>query len=166
MASSTGSINFLRSLQLFYSLNKIGATHFILCPGSRSAPLAMAAGELYRKGFIELFNSIDERSAGFHALGITAASGNISIVITTSGTAVANLLPAAIEADRSCEPLLLITADRPERLKNCGANQTVNQENTVLTLTIKIMNFWRIMLFGIKLSKLPRSWIVPSRFLR
>ena len=129
MASSTGSINFLRSLQLLYSLNKIGATHFILCPGSRSAPLAMAAGELYRKGFIELFNSIDERSAGFHALGITAASGNISIVITTSGTAVANLLPSAVEADKSCKTVLFVTADRPSRLKNCGANQTVQQES-------------------------------------
>ena len=72
--------------------------------------------------------AIDERSAGFHALGLALASGRAIAVITTSGTAVANLLPAAVEADRSCIPLVLITADRPTRLKDCGANQTVNQE--------------------------------------
>ena len=129
MTSSIGSRNFLRSLQLLFYLKKIGANNFILCPGSRSAPLALAAGELYKKEEIELFNSIDERSAGFHALGISAASGNISVVITTSGTAVANLLPAAVEADKSSIPVLFITADRPLRLKNCGANQTVQQED-------------------------------------
>ena len=81
-----------------------------------------------RAGLITLSTAIDERSAGFHALGRSSASGIATAVITTSGTAVANLLPAAVEADRSSQPLLLISADRPLRLKNKGANQTVNQE--------------------------------------
>ena len=100
----------------------------VLCPGSRSGPLALAAAGLQRAGLITLSTAIDERSAGFHALGRTSASGVATAVITTSGTAVANLLPAAVEADRSGQPLLLISADRPLRLKNKGANQTVNQE--------------------------------------
>ena len=100
----------------------------MLCPGSRSGPLALAAGGLARAGLIQLDTAIDERSAAFLALGRSTARGRASAVITTSGTAVANLLPAAVEADRSCQPLLLLTADRPARLKHCGANQTVNQE--------------------------------------
>ena len=100
----------------------------VLCPGSRSGPLALAAAGLMRSGLITLSTAIDERSAGFHALGRSRASGVATAVITTSGTAVANLLPAAVEADRSSQPLLLISADRPLRLKNKGANQTVNQE--------------------------------------
>ena len=128
MTSSIEFQNFFRSFQLLNLFVDIGISHFILCPGSRSAPLAIAAGELLKRGKIKLINSLDERSAGFHALGISAASSNNVIVITTSGTAVANLLPSAVEADRSCINILYITADRPLRLKNCGANQTVNQE--------------------------------------
>ena len=128
MTSSIECQNFLRSLQLLDLFIKIGVKNLILCPGSRSAPLAIAAGELNKRGFINLFNSIDERSAGFHSLGISTASGDISLVVTTSGTAVGNLLPAAIEADKSCKSIIFITADRPLRLKNCGSNQTVNQE--------------------------------------
>ena len=128
MSSSIEFQNFFRSLKLLNLFVDIGISYFILCPGSRSAPLAIAAGELFRRGKIKLINSIDERSAGFHALGISTASSRNVIVITTSGTAVANLLPSAVEADRSCINLIYITADRPIRLKNCGANQTVNQE--------------------------------------
>ena len=79
-----------------------------------------------------LTTAIDERSAGFLALGMATAAGNAAAVVTTSGTAVANLLPAVVEADRSTQPLLLLTADRPQRLKECGANQTVNQEEFLL----------------------------------
>ena len=128
MTSSIECQNFFRSLQLLDLFTKIGVKNLILCPGSRSAPLAIAAGELNKRGIINLFNSIDERSAGFHSLGISTASGDISLVVTTSGTAVGNLLPAAIEADKSCKSIIFITADRPLRLKNCGSNQTVNQE--------------------------------------
>tara|TARA_B100000900_G_scaffold237396_1_gene201571 strand:- start:315 stop:2087 length:1773 start_codon:yes stop_codon:yes gene_type:complete len=128
MTSSVEFQNFFKSLQILNLLVDNGISHFILCPGSRSAPLAIAAGELFRRGKIKLINSLDERSAGFHALGISAASSNNVVVITTSGTAVANLLPSAVEADRSCINILYLTADRPLRYKDCGANQTVNQE--------------------------------------
>jgi len=101
----------------------------VLCPGSRSGPLALAAASLSKKKELILITSIDERSAAFLALGISAASGEVTGVITTSGSAVANLLPAAVEADRSCHPLLFLTADRPLRLKECGANQAVNQQD-------------------------------------
>jgi len=133
MTSSIEFQNFFRSLQLLNLLIDIGISHFILCPGNRSTPLAIAAGELFRRGKIKLINSLDERSAGFHALGISAASSNNVVVITTSGTAVSNLLPSAVEADRSCINILYITADRPLRLKDCGANQTVNQEEFLLS---------------------------------
>ena len=128
MTSSIECQNFFRSLQLLDLFTKIGVKNLILCPGSRSAPLAIAAGELNKRRILNVFNSIDERSAGFHSLGISTASGDVSLVVTTSGTAVGNLLPAAIEADKSCKSIVFITADRPLRLKNCGSNQTVNQE--------------------------------------
>ena len=140
MTSSIECKNFLRSLQLLNLFIKIGVQNLILCPGSRSAPLAIAAGELNKLGLVNIFNSIDERSAGFHSLGISAASGNLSLVITTSGTAVSNLLPAAVEADRSCKGLIFITADRPLRLKECGANQTVNQEEFLSSVCRRVLS--------------------------
>ncbi len=140
MTSSIECKNFLRSLQLLNLLIKIGVQNLILCPGSRSAPLAIAAGELNKLGLVNIFNSIDERSAGFHSLGISAASGNLSLVITTSGTAVSNLLPAAVEADRSCKGIIFLTADRPLRLKDCGANQTVNQEDFLSSVCRRVLS--------------------------
>ena len=137
MTSSIECKNFLRSLQLLNLLITIGVENLILCPGSRSAPLAIAAGELNKLGKINIFNSIDERSAGFHALGISTASGKLSLVITTSGTAVSNLLPAAVEADRSYKGVIFLTADRPLRLKDCGSNQTVNQEDFLISVCRK-----------------------------
>ena len=112
---------------LLSALMGLGLKRAVLCPGSRSGPLALAASRLESQG-LSLLTGIDERSSAFFALGQTRADGQPTAVITTSGTAVANLLPAAVEADFSALPLLLLTADRPERLKACGANQTVNQE--------------------------------------
>jgi 2-succinyl-5-enolpyruvyl-6-hydroxy-3-cyclohexene-1-carboxylate synthase len=115
------------ALTLLHALRRGGLTHAVLCPGSRSAPLAVAAA-LLEPGGLQLHTAIDERSAAFFALGLGRASGQPAAVITTSGTAVANLLPAAVEADFGSIPLLLLTADRPAQLKGCGANQSVNQE--------------------------------------
>ena len=119
--------NLEAALLLLGALMARGLSHAVLCPGSRSGALAMAAGVLEGRGLI-LHTALDERSAAFFALGLGRASGRAAAVITTSGTAVANLLPATVEADYGTIPLLLITADRPDRLKGCGANQTVNQE--------------------------------------
>ncbi|MCY3848872.1 MAG: 2-succinyl-5-enolpyruvyl-6-hydroxy-3-cyclohexene-1-carboxylic-acid synthase [Cyanobacteria bacterium MAG COS4_bin_21] len=121
------------ALTLLEALCLQGLKQLVLCPGSRSGPLATAAGMLASQAKLQLVTAIDERSAAFLALGMATAHGRAVAVVTTSGTAVANLLPAAVEADRSCQPLLLLTADRPARLKNCGANQTVNQESFLLS---------------------------------
>ncbi|WP_414153537.1 2-succinyl-5-enolpyruvyl-6-hydroxy-3-cyclohexene-1-carboxylic-acid synthase [Prochlorococcus sp. MIT 1307] len=120
--------NLIACQELLVAFHAMGLEHIVLCPGSRSGPLALAAGELANRGLLKLVSCIDERSAAFLALGISTANGKAVVVITTSGSAVANLLPAAIEADRSTQPILFLTADRPIRLKNCGSNQTVNQE--------------------------------------
>ena len=123
--------NGLAALALLTSLQRRGLRHLVLCPGSRSAPLAVAAALLERQG-LRLHTAIDERSAAFFALGLGRALGQPAAVVTTSGTAVAQLLAAAVEADLGTIPLLLLSADRPRRLKNCGANQAVPQETFLL----------------------------------
>lgn len=105
----------------------LGITHFVLCPGSRSAPFAYALRELEMRGIITLHVETDERVAGFVALGLGKASGIPAPVITTSGSAVANLHPATVEAFHSGVPFIALTADRPEWMRGSGANQTTNQ---------------------------------------
>ena len=123
----TAEANLRAALGLLLALRRQGLERLVLCPGSRSAPLAVAAGLLEPWG-LQLFTAVDERSAAFFALGLGRAAGLPAAVVTTSGSAVANLLPAVVEADRGAIPLLLLSADRPARLKGRGANQTVNQE--------------------------------------
>ncbi|WEG09655.1 2-succinyl-5-enolpyruvyl-6-hydroxy-3-cyclohexene-1-carboxylic-acid synthase [Microbacterium horticulturae] len=104
-----------------------GLQHIVLSPGSRSQALALVAAELERRGEISLHVRIDERVAGFTALGIGRESAMPAAVVCTSGTATANLLPAVMEADHAGVPLLLLTADRPPELRGIGANQTTRQ---------------------------------------
>lgn len=104
-----------------------GVTEAVLAPGSRSAPLAMALAAAERAGRLRLHVRFDERSAGFLALGLAKAAGVPVPVLTTSGTAVANLLPAALEAHHSEVPLIVLSADRPAALVGFGANQTTDQ---------------------------------------
>ncbi len=103
-----------------------GVRHAVLCPGSRSAPLAYALHAADAEGRLALHVRVDERSAGFVALGLAKASGPV-VVVTTSGTAVANLHPAVLEADHGGVPLVVMTADRPPELRGTGANQTTDQ---------------------------------------
>lgn len=105
----------------------LGIRDVVLSPGSRSQALALAATALERRGLISLHVRIDERVAGFTALGLARESRLPVPVICTSGTAVANLLPAALEAHHAGVPLLLLTADRPPELRGVGANQTTRQ---------------------------------------
>lgn len=104
-----------------------GVREAVLAPGSRSAPLAYALEEADRHGRLRLHVRIDERSAGFLALGLARASGAPVVVVTTSGTAVANLHPAVLEAHHSHVPLVVLSADRPAELRGTGANQTTHQ---------------------------------------
>lgn len=105
---------------------RAGVRHLVLSPGSRSAPLAFAAYDLAAAGVVRLHTRIDERSAGFLALGLGKA-GSPTAVFCTSGTAVANLHPAVLEAAHAGVPLVVLTADRPARLRGTGANQTTDQ---------------------------------------
>ena len=104
-----------------------GVREAVLSPGSRSAPLAFALHRADVAGRLRLHVRIDERSAGFLALGLAKASGRAVPVVTTSGTATANLHPAVLEASHADVPLLLLTADRPPELRGTGANQTIDQ---------------------------------------
>jgi 2-succinyl-5-enolpyruvyl-6-hydroxy-3-cyclohexene-1-carboxylate synthase len=104
-----------------------GVREAVLSPGSRSAPLAFALHDADAAGRLRLHVRIDERSAAFLALGMAKESGRAVPVVTTSGTATANLHPAVLEAAHVGVPLLLLTADRPPELRGTGANQTVDQ---------------------------------------
>lgn len=105
-----------------------GVRDLVLSPGSRSQALALAAVRFAEEGPVRVHVRIDERVAGFTALGIARETGVPAAVICTSGTAVANLLPAVMEAFHSGVPLLLLTADRPPELRGVGANQATIQE--------------------------------------
>ncbi|WP_412063558.1 2-succinyl-5-enolpyruvyl-6-hydroxy-3-cyclohexene-1-carboxylic-acid synthase [Rubrivirga sp. IMCC45206] len=118
------NINHLWAALLVEELVRQGTTLFVVCPGSRSTPLAVAVASNPRADVLVHW---DERAAGFVALGWGRATGRPAAVITTSGTAAANLLPAAVEADADGVPLLLLTADRPQELRATGANQTIRQ---------------------------------------
>lgn len=108
-------------------LVRCGVREAVLCPGSRSAPLAYALQEADRAGRLRLHVRVDERSAGFLALGLAKVTRVPAVVVTTSGTAVANLHPAVLEAHHGQVPLLVLSADRPPELRGTGANQTTTQ---------------------------------------
>jgi 2-succinyl-5-enolpyruvyl-6-hydroxy-3-cyclohexene-1-carboxylate synthase len=104
-----------------------GVREVVLAPGSRSAPLAFAALRLANAGRVRLHVRVDERSAGFLALGMAKVSGDPVAVVCTSGTAVANLTPAVVEASYSAVPLVVVTADRPIEARGVGSPQTIDQ---------------------------------------
>ena len=101
-----------------------GVTHAVVCPGSRSTPLSLALAAEPR---LELHIRLDERSAGFTALGIGLATGRPAVVVVTSGTAAAELHAAVVEAALARAPMLVCTADRPPELRDVGAPQTIDQ---------------------------------------
>ncbi len=115
------------ALVLVDELVRCGVTDVVLAPGSRSTPLALALAAAETRGDLVLHVRLDERSAAYCALGISRVTGVPAVVVTTSGTAAVNLHPALVEADESSIPLLVMTADRPPRLRDVGANQTIRQ---------------------------------------
>ena len=120
------SLTTVWSRAFFDELARLGVRNIALAPGSRSTPLVMACA---RDDRFKMWTHLDERSAGFFALGVGKYSRLPCAVITTSGTAAANLLPAVVEAHQSGTPLLLLTADRPALLRGTDSNQTINQVN-------------------------------------
>ena len=104
-----------------------GITDVVLSPGSRNAPISIALYSAEERGLLKLHIRIDERTAGFFALGIAKSSNRPVALLCTSGTAAANYHPAVLEAHHSQISLLVITADRPARLRQSGANQTTIQ---------------------------------------
>ncbi len=105
-------------------LERCGVRRAVVSPGSRSTPLAVA---LWRRTGIEVTVILDERSAGFFALGTALATGEPAAVLCTSGSAAANLHPSVVEADEACVPMIVLTADRPPELRGIGAGQTIDQ---------------------------------------
>lgn len=110
--------------ELVAALVASGLTDACVSPGSRSTPIALA---LARDGRVRIHVHLDERAAGFFALGLAKATARPAAVVCTSGTAAAELLPAVIEAEMARVPMLLLTADRPPELRGVGANQTIWQ---------------------------------------
>jgi len=128
------SINTLWAALLIEELIRHGVSHVCIAPGSRSTPMVMALESAQpQHPELQVHHHFDERGLGFLALGLAkglASDTNQTqpvAIITTSGTAVANLYPAIIEAAQTGVALVVISADRPPRLQNCGANQAVNQ---------------------------------------
>ena len=115
------------SLALLTEFVRLGVRDIVLSPGSRSQALALVAAELERNASVRLHVRIDERVSGFLALGLALESGRPAVVITTSGTATANLHPAVLEAHHSMVPMIVITADRPKELRGIRSNQTTVQ---------------------------------------
>ena len=116
--------NIERARRLVEQVRELGTNDFCACAGSRNSPLLAILGSLTDAS---VFSFVDERSAAFFAIGRTKLSGRPAAVVTTSGTAVAELLPAVVEAYYSALPLVLITADRPSRFRGSGAPQAIEQ---------------------------------------
>lgn len=126
--------NVERARELIEMVRGFGVVDFCVCSGSRNAPLIAAIDRAY--------SFVDERSAAFFALGRAKRDDRSVAVITTSGTAVAELLPATVEAFYSGVPLVLITADRPARYRGTGAPQAIEQES----------------IFGVYASRTAEEW--------
>jgi 2-succinyl-5-enolpyruvyl-6-hydroxy-3-cyclohexene-1-carboxylate synthase len=118
------NINTLWASALVDTLEHLGVSLAVVCPGSRSTPLAVAFAQSVKIAAIPV---LDERSAAFFALGHGKRTGQPAVVLCTSGTAAANFYPAVIEARESRVPLLVLTADRPPELRDCHSGQTIDQ---------------------------------------
>ncbi|MDZ7951760.1 2-succinyl-5-enolpyruvyl-6-hydroxy-3-cyclohexene-1-carboxylic-acid synthase [Nostoc sp. DedQUE09] len=119
------NVNQLWAYILTETLKRLGLTCAIICPGSRSTPLAIAFAQQAPE--IEAISILDERSAAFFALGQAKTTGHPVVLVCTSGTAGANFYSAVIEASYSRVPLLILTTDRPPELRDCHSGQTVDQ---------------------------------------
>jgi len=119
-----GNLNLLWADAIFTALAESGVEEVEIAPGSRSTPLVLAA---HRVAGLRIRIHLDERCAGFFAVGYGRTQLGPAAIVTTSGTAVANLLPAVVEADLSDVPMIVVSADRPPQMRGADANQTIWQ---------------------------------------
>ncbi|KAJ4798965.1 2-succinyl-5-enolpyruvyl-6-hydroxy-3-cyclohexene-1-carboxylate synthase [Rhynchospora pubera] len=120
------NMNMVWASLIVEELVRLGINYFCIAPGSRSSPLAINAT---RHPLTNCISCYDERSLAFHALGYAQGSQRPAVIITSSGTAVSNLHPAVVEASQNFIPTIILTADRPPELLDCGANQAIDQVN-------------------------------------
>jgi len=126
MSDQTGAYNLYAGELMVEELVRCGVGQFCLSPGARCTPLTIAVAD-HPTAKRRIFH--DERAAAYHALGYARATGRAAVLICTSGTAAANYLPAVVEASTDMVPMILLTADRPPELRDCGANQSIDQLN-------------------------------------
>lgn len=150
---SISSFNRRWARVILEALTRHGVRHVCIAPGSRSTPLTLTAAE--NSAFV-CHTHFDERGLGHLALGLAKASGQPVAVIVTSGTAVANLYPALIEAGLTGEKLILLTADRPPELIDCGANQAIRQPGMFGTHPSVSVNLPR------PTQDIPARWLVST----
>lgn len=146
------NLNYAWAFAMVESFARLGLRQAVLCPGSRNTPLLLAFAKHPK---VEALSALDERSAAFFALGLAKGSGIPVALVCTSGTAVANLYPAIVEAFMSNVPLLVLTADRPSCARYCSTRQTINQLDV----------FGRFTRFAAELS-LPEAKISAFAYLR
>lgn len=121
--TSPANLNYAWAELMVRELDRLGVNTFFVAPGSRSSPLTLSVSELAEN----MIMHVDERGVGFAALGYARATGRPAVVITTSGSAAANLWPSVCEASTDHVPMIVLTADRPPELRDTGANQTMDQ---------------------------------------
>src|SRR5262249_41944478 len=124
LASATEDARYASVGAFVDELVRSGVRHFCVCPGSRSTPLALT---IARHPAARLWTPIAERSAAFFGLGLAKLQREPVVLVCTSGTAAANFTPAVVEAFYARVPLVVLTADRPHELRDCGAPQTIDQ---------------------------------------
>ena len=150
---SISSFNRRWAAVILEALTRHGVHHICIAPGSRSTPLTLAAAE---NSSFTCHSHFDERGLGHLALGLAKASSEPVAIIVTSGTAVANLYPALIEAGLTGEKLVLLTADRPPEMIDCGANQAIRQQNIFSTHPVASLNIPR------PTEDIPARWLVSQ----
>ncbi|QHB16826.1 MULTISPECIES: 2-succinyl-5-enolpyruvyl-6-hydroxy-3-cyclohexene-1-carboxylic-acid synthase [Mannheimia] len=137
---SVSSFNRTWAKVILSALMRYGVKHFCIAPGSRSTPLTLEAVQLQQTQYAQCHTHFDERGLGFYALGIAKATNSPVAVIVTSGTAVANLYPAVIEASLTHQNLIILSADRPTELIGCGVNQAIPQQGIFANYPVASVN--------------------------
>ncbi len=154
--SAVSTFNRCWSKVILETLLRQGVKHFCIAPGSRSTPLTLEAARLQANGKAVCHSHFDERGLAFFALGLAKSTQTPVAVIVTSGTAAANLYPAIVEARQSAVNLIVLTADRPEELLECGANQAILQANMFAHYPVATLNLPR------PSQDYPVKWLVSS----